>query len=171
MITGFMPILGENPKILILGSMPSETSLEKQQYYGHPRNAFWPIMLSIFLPNTNNANLDYEQRKKLLMDHRIAVWDVLQSCQREGSLDTAIAMDSIQANNFMDFFKLNSAIKTVVFNGAKAESIYQKNVLQEVSNQFSDIKYIRLPSTSPAHASLTLQQKTEIWQNALNPPQ
>ena len=166
-IFGFPPIAKENAKILILGSMPSDVSLQKQEYYGHGRNAFWPIMLSLFNETTDFDAANYRQRQNLLIKNRIAVWDVLQNCYRAGSLDTAIKMDSIKVNAFPSFFTMHKAIEKVCFNGAKAEGIYAKYVLPHIKDQFDYLQYVRLPSTSPAHAAMTLQQKIEVWENAI----
>ncbi len=166
-ISGFTAIAEENATLLILGSMPSKTSLKKQQYYGHERNAFWPIMLSILTNQSPHQIPSYNQRKQLLINNYIAVWDVLQSCFRQGSLDTAIKMDSIKTNDFYQFFSTHTAIKKVFFNGAKAETIFRKYVLPTMSEQFSYLHYCRLPSTSPAHAAMTLHQKTAIWEKQI----
>jgi len=166
-IFGFPPIAKENAKILILGSMPSDISLQKQQYYGHQRNAFWPIMLSLFNQVSNLEGIDYSQRKKLLIEQHIAVWDVLQHCVRAGSLDTAIKMDSIKVNDFHPFFSVHKAIEKVCFNGTKAEGIYVKYVLPHIKDQFDYLQYVRLPSSSPAHAAMPLQQKIEVWGNEI----
>ena len=112
--------------------MPSVASLEQQQYYAHKANAFWPIMLSILKPNSAIEITEYSQRTRILIENRIAVWDVLQSCNRTGSLDTAIKMESIKVNDFLHFYTTHTAIKYVFFNGAKAESIYQKHVFSHL---------------------------------------
>lgn len=162
-IKGFLPIADKNANILILGSMPSVSSLQQQQYYAHKRNAFWPIMISLFGQNMGDDFSDYVQRRALLLKNNIAVWDVLQSCDREGSLDSAIKVDSVSVNNFNDFFLTQKCIKTVFFNGAMAEKTYSKYVLPGLQSSFSEIDYHKLPSTSPAHAAMTIQQKTECW--------
>ena len=170
-ISSFTPVANENAKILILGSMLSDVSLQEQEYYAHQRNAFWPIMSSLF--NTGSDQKDYSQRKNMLIENRIALWDVLQSCYRKGSLDTAIEMDSVIVNDFFQFFTKHIEIKKVCFNGAKAEAVYVKYVLPTVKHQFGYLEYARLPSTSPAHAAMTLQQKTDAWAKeiiALNAP-
>mgnify|MGYP000108315334 FL=1 len=166
-ITGFPPITDKHSKVLILGSVPSEMSLLKQQYYGHPRNAFWPIMLAVLNIPTAVDKIPYSQRQKLLLKNNIAVWDVLQSCHRQGSLDTAIKMDSIKVNDFLHFFSNHTKIETICFNGAKSETVYNKHVLPHIKNEFGHLHYIKLPSTSPAHAAMTLQQKATIWSNCL----
>jgi hypoxanthine-DNA glycosylase len=167
-ISGFPPISNKQAKVLILGSMPSEISILKQQYYGHQRNAFWPIMLSLFSQSADFDKTAYSQRKQLLIKNNIAVWDVLQSCYREGSLDAAIKMNSIKTNDFKTFYSMHTNIVKICFNGAKAEAVYNKHVLPLVKNQFSHLEYIKLPSTSPAYAAMTIQQKIAIWSNSLS---
>ena len=164
-ISGFTAIANKNAKILILGSMPSDVSLQEQEYYAHQRNAFWPIMFS--LCNESSERSDYWQRKKMLIENKIAVWDVLQSCYRKGSLDTAIKMNSIKVNDFHLFFTKHTGITKVCFNGAKAESVYAKYVLPVIKEQFGYLQYVRLPSTSPAHAAMTLEQKIEAWKKEI----
>ena len=159
-LDSFAPIVSKQAKILILGTMPGTASLQKQQYYGHPRNAFWPIMEALF---AINPELCYRDRKAKLTENGIAVWDVLLSCNRRGSLDSQIEKTSIRVNNFADFFTEYNHIKHVFFNGALAESLYRKNSLPTLGNRFSYLHYRRLPSTSPAHASLTVAQKVQAW--------
>jgi len=159
-LDGFPPIISTNATVLILGTMPGTASLLKQEYYGHPRNAFWPIMNALF---AMAPELCYRERKTKLIDNGIAVWDVLQGCKRQGSLDSNIEPASMKINNFEEFFAEYGGIKHVFFNGVVAEKLYQKNVLPALCNRFSFLEYRRLPSTSPAYASLTLAQKTEAW--------
>jgi len=160
-ISSFAPIANEKAKILILGSIPSAVSIQEHEYYAHKRNAFWPIMISLF--NAGAYQNNYKQRKNTLIKNNIALWDVLQSCYRQGSLDTAIKMDSVIVNDFFQFFTRHTEIKKVCFNGAKAETVYIKYVLPTVKQQFGYLEYVRLPSTSPAHATMTLRQKTDAW--------
>lgn len=160
-LEGFAPIVSQHAKVLILGSMPGEASLIKQQYYGHARNAFWPIMNALF---SIDPELCYVERKQALIDNNIAVWDVITSCKRPGSLDSRIETASIITNRFDVFFSEYSSIQQVFFNGATAEKLYRKYSLPTLSEYFSYIQYHRLPSTSPAHASLNLAQKIEAWQ-------
>ena len=157
---GFAPIVSEQAKVLILGTMPGAASLLKQQYYGHPRNAFWPIMAALF---GAHVELDYQQRKDVLIDNGIAVWDVLQYCRRPGSLDANIDMASIRVNDFIGLFTRYPLITQVFFNGATAEKMYKRHVQAMLDNYFPNIEYRRLPSTSPAYASLRLAQKMEAW--------
>ncbi len=167
-ITGFQPIANKSAEILILGSMPSETSLLTQQYYAHPRNAFWLIMFNLFNKPTAIDNPSYQQKKKLLLQNNIAIWDVLQSCERKGSLDSAIKMDSIKANDFYTFLTLHGNIKRVCFNGAKAETVYNKHVLPDIKISFEYLQYLKLPSTSPAYAAMSIQQKMILWAQGLS---
>jgi TDG/mug DNA glycosylase family protein len=146
--------------------MPSITSLQKQQYYGHHKNAFWPIMGELF---NFDYHLNYFERTKILTDHGIAVWDVLQKCQRPGSLDANIALESIQVNNFELLFDQYPLIKRVFFNGGMAESVYKKYILPGLLSRFRYLQYMRLPSTSPANASLSYKEKLEAWRVILQP--
>ncbi len=157
----FEPIADSNSELLILGSMPGQESLAAGRYYANRRNAFWKIMEHLLGFDPDAA---YETRLDKLKKAHIAVWDVLQSCARVGSLDASIDADSITANDFHDFFDVHDKIRTVLFNGAKAESAYRQYVLPSVSAV--PVSYMRLPSTSPAHAALSYQQKLQAWKAA-----
>jgi TDG/mug DNA glycosylase family protein len=159
-IKGFMPIVSEHSNVLILGSMPSVASLLGQQYYGHPRNAFWPIMSALF---SIDPGLCYIERKESLINNGIAVWDVLQSCNRLGSSDSNIKQASIRINDFAGFFADYKGIKQVFFNGKMAETVYQQRIQPVLSDCFTYLEYHCLPSTSPANAALKLEQKIEAW--------
>lgn len=159
-IDGFAPIVSSDANVLILGSMPSEASLLKQQYYGHQRNAFWPIMSALF---GFDPELSYQRRKEMLMENGIAVWDVLQSCHRLGSSDSNIKLATLRTNDFTAFFSGYNCIKHVFFNGRVAEKLYQNRILPALNHRFSYLEYQRLPSTSPAYASLKFEQKLEAW--------
>jgi hypoxanthine-DNA glycosylase len=163
-VTGFPPIADSNAIILILGSMPSIKSLEARQYYAHPRNSFWFIITRLF---SVTAELEYEQKKALLLRNRIALWDVLHTCRRKGSLDSSIKNESTVANDFNTFFNDHPLIKAVYFNGTRAQQEYNKNILPTLQARFSSIEYERLPSTSPAMASLSREQKLQQWKAIL----
>ncbi|MGR9115767.1 MAG: DNA-deoxyinosine glycosylase [Gammaproteobacteria bacterium] len=165
-IDGFAPIVSRSAKVLILGSMPSTTSLAKQQYYGHPRNAFWPVMGALV---GAKPEFDYRQRQLILIEHHIAVWDVLQSCIRPGSLDTNIDMNSVKVNDFDAFFEQYEHIRQVFFNGSAAEKVFMQRVLPNLNEHFNYLEYQRLPSTSPANAGMTLEQKINAWKVILQP--
>ena len=163
----FPAIADKHAHILILGSMPGVISLERQQYYAHPRNAFWPIMATLF----DMAEVwNYDHRCEHLIKNNIAVWDVLKSCQRQGSLDQHIKADSMVANDFNTFFQQHPHIQTIVFNGAKSAQVFSRHVLPIMDNAVNQISRQQLPSTSPAHASMTFEQKLQHWQQALSKP-
>lgn len=149
-------------RILILGSMPGEASLAAGQYYAHPRNAFWPVVAEVL---GFDAAASYEQRLAALVASRIALWDVLQSCRRRGSLDTRIEGASEVANDFEAFFAAHPAVEAVLFNGAKAEASYRRHVLERGVG--AALAYRRLPSTSPANASWPRERKLAAWRAAL----
>lgn len=157
---GFPPIVGRDPRILILGSMPGVASLEKVEYYGHPRNAFWPVVSNLL---QQEQPQDYELRCTMLKDNGIAVWDVLYACVRPGSLDSNIDKDSMRCNDFPDFFAQHPSLQAVFFNGGKAEEVFRKRVLRALSSQQQALHFERLPSTSPAMAALNLAQKQQAW--------
>jgi len=159
--SGFSPVAEPDAKILILGSMPGQKSLEENQYYAHPRNSFWPIMFKLFKAD---KALTYDERKSLLLKHNIALWDVLKSCYREGSLDSDIDQSTVEPNDFKKFFSKHKHIKAVLFNGAKAEQLFKKSSLKTLNKEQQDLAYIKLPSTSPAHAAQTFEQKLLQWE-------
>ncbi|MBT8439823.1 MAG: DNA-deoxyinosine glycosylase [Gammaproteobacteria bacterium] len=163
-VTGFPPIADSKAVILILGSMPSIKSLQAHQYYAHPYNSFWFIMSALF---ADNGELDYNARKSLLLHNRIALWDVLDTCQREGSLDSSIKNETIVVNDFNTFFVEHPLIQAVYFNGTRAQQEYNRQVLPKLDEKFSSIEYQRLPSTSPAMASLSREQKLQQWKAIL----
>lgn len=161
-IASFLPIASRNARILILGSMPGEASLQAGQYYAHPRNQFWRLLGELlgFDPNGN-----YDHKTKSLMDAKIALWDVLKSCRRLGSLDANIEAQSVVFNDFVPFFECHALISHVFFNGIKAEQLFTRQ--PEYQSHFKGLHLLRLPSTSPAHALLDYEQKREQWRALL----
>ncbi len=158
----FPPFTAPDAEILILGSMPGLVSLAADEYYAHPRNAFWPIMAELF---GFDLAAPYNERVKALGAAKVAVWDVLYSCSRPGSLDSNIVSDSLIANDLASFLQQHPALKRVFFNGAKAESCFRKHIASTLAA--GSISYQRLPSTSPAHAALTFAQKLAAWRTIL----
>jgi hypoxanthine-DNA glycosylase len=154
----FPPIAAPDARVLVLGSMPGVASLAANQYYAHPRNAFWPIMATLF---GFDAALDYPARTKALAASSIAVWDVLHSCRRQGSLDSAIEDDTLVANDLAGFLAGHPAIRHVFFNGAKADSCFRRHIKLAMPER--EIAFTRLPSTSPAHAGRSFEQKLLAW--------
>lgn len=161
-ITGFSPIANKASRILILGSMPGELSLEYSQYYAHPRNAFWNIMAGIV---GFSAELPYEARIEALKASGIALWDVLHTCVRSGSLDSSIKSVSQVPNDFQQFFKNCPNICKVGFNGRKAEKIFNRYVKPNVKTE--GISLVYLPSSSPA-LTLNFENKLQVWRENLN---
>jgi len=157
-VQSFAPIETADARILILGSMPGEASLRAGQYYAHPRNLFWRIMGELLGTDPGSP---YEQRIQALKSARIALWDVLYSCRRKGSLDSNIDHESLVPNDFAAFFLSHPQITRVFFNGTKAEQCYRKH-MQPVTG-IESIEYLRLPSTSPANASLSYERKLDAW--------
>ncbi|MEN2488574.1 DNA-deoxyinosine glycosylase [Flavobacterium sp. B11] len=149
----FAPISSPTSKILILGTMPGTKSLELSQYYGHNQNNFWKFMFQILDEEFSN---DYEIRKNLLIKNNIALWDVLQFCDRVGSLDSAIKNEI--ANDFESFLETHPKIENILFNGQKAEAFFKKYV-----HLNKEYKTFTLPSTSPANAGKTFQDKLNEW--------
>ena len=161
---GFPPIINKTAAVLILGSMPGEESLRKNEYYGHPRNAFWKIMATLF---EFDPLIKYEERIKILLKNKIALWDVMRLCERKGSLDSNIKSKTIVENDFYSFFNSFPKIRAVYFNGIKAEKEYLKRVLPELSGLKYNINYERLPSTSPAMTQMTFKAKMLEWSKIL----
>lgn len=161
-VRSFDPVARPDAEVLILGSMPGEASLAAGRYYAHPRNAFWPILRSVLgVP----PGAEYEQALAALQAARVALWDVLHSCHRDGSLDSSIVPDTQRPNDFAAFFAAHPRIDLVLFNGAKAEDAYRRHVRTEGIG--ASLAYLRLPSTSPANASWSFERKRDAWQNAL----
>lgn len=158
-IRSFAPIAGRNARVLILGSMPGRASLAAGRYYAHPQNAFWRIAAELL---RIEPDAPYRRRVQALKSARIALWDVLHSCIRQGSLDTMIEQEI--ANDFAAFFGAHPGITHVFFNGAKAEASYRRHVLGRID---IPLRYARLPSTSPAHASLPFRRKLAAWRAIL----
>jgi TDG/mug DNA glycosylase family protein len=156
MLKGLAPITSDNATILILGSMPSVKSLEQQQYYGHPRNAFWIIMAAI----TELALIDsYEERCQALKQHGIALWDVIGECNRSGSLDSSIVKKSVRPNKILEFIKQHPKLHTIALNGGTAFTLFKKYFLSDIPEH---ITIVQLPSTSPAY-TLEVEKKINIW--------
>ena len=162
-ITGFPPIANRKARVLVLGSMPSEASLAAGRYYAYRHNQFWRIAGAIlgFEPDAT-----YARRKAVLMKAGIALWDVVESCVRKGSLDSAIREDSIRANDFASFLAAHPGIRRVCFNGRKAESAWRRRVVPTLPKSVR-LEYRLLPSTSPAHAGMGYRSKLRVWRSAI----
>jgi hypoxanthine-DNA glycosylase len=158
-LTGLAPVLDARTRILILGSFPGAASLVAQQYYAHPRNLLWPILSA--LTGEPLARLPYAGRLPLLLAHGFGLWDVLGACEREGSLDSAIRKPA--ANDFARLRDLCPLLHTVGFNGQTAGKFAPQFAAQ-------GYRALVLPSTSPAHAALSFEQKLAAWRALLVDP-
>lgn len=154
----FAPVVDANTRVLILGSLPGEVSLAKSEYYAHPRNLFWPLMSGVV--GTDLVTLAYERRLAILLDAGIGLWDVVDRAHRKGSLDAAIR--DHQPNNLATLVRTLPALRAVGFNGATSAKIGMPQLAG------TELSLLRLPSSSPAYASRTFEQKLEDWM-ALRP--
>lgn len=155
-LKGFAPISDNRANILILGSMPSVKSLEQEQYYGHPRNAFWKVMATI---TGVSAEADYLQRSQAIKDHGIALWDVIGECIRPGSLDSDIDLNSIKANAILPFIEEHPCLEMIGLNGGTAYKLFKQHFLHTIP---AHIKIVKLPSTSPAY-TISIEDKIKQW--------
>lgn len=152
-IASFNPIVDSKTKILILGSIPGVKSLEKVEYYGNKQNQFWKILFSIF--KQESVPEWYKNKVNFLLQNRIGLWDVVQNCERKGSLDIAIKNQEI--NDFNSFFNEYPQITTLVFNGKTAYQFFYKKY-----GQIKGITYSVMPSTSPAN-TIPFEKKLNEW--------
>ena len=173
-VQSFNAICNEHTHTMVLGSMPGVASLDAHQYYAHKRNSFWPIMLAFI----NQSKPDYGVHEKLSYPDKVAslqaagfgLWDVLAECERVGSLDSAIKSNSVIMNDFPALFIRYANISTVAFNGKTAERLFLRHAMPKLKDAQFDVDSIRwvcLPSSSPAMASLSLTQKYQQWTTLL----
>jgi hypoxanthine-DNA glycosylase len=156
-IFSFPPISDPTGEILILGTMPGDRSLLLNQYYGHGGNHFWKILFDL---HNEPPTKDYERRKTLLLENRIALWDVLKACRREESADSAIEAE--EPNDFGQFLAAHLQIRLIAFNGRNAAAFFQRHVTHKTA-----LPQVVLPSTSSANGWLTYSQKLEEWRRGL----
>jgi hypoxanthine-DNA glycosylase len=152
-IFSFDPISDRNAIVLILGTMPGVKSLKINQYYGHGGNSFWKLIFSVY---DKPFSASYDEKKKTLLENKIALWDVLKACEREGSSDKSILLE--ESNDFVKFFHEHSNIQLIAFNGGNAEMLFYKYSLQRPK-----VKFITLPSTSPANTWKNFEEKLVEW--------
>ena len=163
-VQSFEPVIGRQPKVIILGSMPGVASLEAAQYYAHPRNAFWPIMGQLF---DIDHHASYPSRIRQLQRLPLILWDSLKSCHRPGSLDADIADNSAVANDFPDLLRRYPDIRAIVCNGATSEKYFRKLALPALPQPHA-FDLLRMPSTSPANAGMNFEQKLAAWRRLLD---
>jgi hypoxanthine-DNA glycosylase len=159
LIHSFSPVVGVNPHLLILGSMPGKPSLQAQRYYANERNAFWSIMGALF---SAGPDLPYPQRLDKLSLAGIALWDVIATCERESSLDADIVPATVRPNDFSAFLAVHRSIRTICFNGVAAQAYFRRLVLPRQPG-LDGIALHVLPSTSPAHAAKSYAEKLAAW--------
>lgn len=148
----FEPIFDKNSEILVLGSFPSVKSRENNFYYAHPQNRFWRVVASVYscpVPKT------VEEKKNMLLSNKIAVWDVIRSCEITGSADSTIK--SVTPNDLSEIFSVAN-IKKIYANGKTAQSLYNKYIKKNTG-----VDIISLPSTSPANAAYSLEKLIKEW--------
>lgn len=150
----FAPISDPKTAILILGSLPGDTSLALNEYYGHPRNRFWKIISTL---SKQALPLNYTDKKALLQKTNIGVWDVAHTAIRKGSLDMAMAQEV--PNDLEKFINSHNHLKVIGFNGKKAETLFDRHF-----NRKPGIRYVSLPSSSPANAAITFENICKMWE-------
>jgi hypoxanthine-DNA glycosylase len=162
MLQGLPPLINRQTRVLILGSFPGVKSLQMQQYYAHPQNAFWKLVFQIILADSLEEICAerYEIRSKKLLKHGIGCWDVYAACEREGSLDSAI--QNAQLNDLASLRKRCPNLQAIAHNGAESHS-YSKHTLA------LGLPVYKLPSSSPANASWSFERKLAAWREALAP--
>ena len=150
----FVPVFDENSKVLILGTFPSVKSRENRFYYGHPQNRFWKVIAGL---TESEVPQTIEEKKKLLLEHGIAIWDVIESCDIIGSSDSSIK-NVVPAD--IERVVANSKIQNIYANGGTAKKLYEKYSQKKTGREI-----IGLPSTSPANAAYSLERLLECWQD------
>ncbi len=157
-IENFPPVFGADARVLILGSMPGRVSLEANQYYAHPRNHFWFLMESLL---GISRGLDYQDRLAALKDKKVALWDSAWRCVRHASADAT--MDEIRASDFGMLFEKAPDIQAIYFNGRKSEEVFRRYALPGLSEEIARLPMCYLPSTSPANAGTSYEEKCSRW--------
>lgn len=152
----FSPLYDENSEILILGSFPSVKSREEMFFYGHPQNRFWRVIAAV---TESKVPENISEKRELLLKNRIALWDVISSCEITGSSDSSIK--NVVPNDISEILK-NSKIKRIYVNGKTSEKYYNKYIREKTG-----INAVCLPSTSPANAKCTLEKLQEEWKRIL----
>ena len=154
---GFAPIIDENSRVLILGSLPGDESIRQQRYYAHPNNQFWKILSTVY---GQQINARYECRVEFLRRNGLALWDVLRSAERAGSLDSAIRGEV--ANDFSSLFENYRELRRVAFNGGQAQTLLGRYIARQLPNLAKSLDMDVLPSTSGRHV-LSFEEKVARW--------
>lgn len=162
--TGLPVIAARNARVLILGSYPGQISLERQEYYANPRNAFWRILHAVVGVEVDQP---YEKRVGKVCDAGLALWDVCAVAIRPGSLDSALRRSSVMPNDFTAFFGVHRHIERICFNGQMAAGLFRRLVCPNVPRSCQQMPLVILPSSSPAYAAMPFAVKVERWRDAL----
>lgn len=158
-VHSFEPVVGRDPRIIILGSMPGIISLQAVEYYAHPRNLFWTILAELF---EIDIACSYQQRVRQVQELPLILWDTLKSCHREGSLDANISNQQIEANDIVGLVEQHPRLRAIACNGASSHK-YFKRLVEPHLPAAREIEVIKLPSTSPANAGMSWAQKLAAW--------
>ena len=153
------PIIGRNPRIIILGSMPGIISINASQYYANPCNLFWMVLADLF---DININCSYESKVQQVQQLPVIIWDTLKSCHREGSLDSKILSTDLEANDIGSLLKQFPTVQVIAFNGAASAKYFDRLVKPQLSKE-QNVEFFKMPSTSPANAGMKQQLKLDIW--------
>lgn len=160
-VASFPPQVGAGCVLLLLGTVPSRRSLELRQSYGHAHNLFWPFMGELF-----GAGPDLPYAERIARLHRIGVgiWDVLERCERPGSLDSAIVRASEVGNDVPGLLERQAAIRAIGLNGSKAQQVFRRHILPQLPPALAArVTLLDLPSTSPANAAIPRAVKLQRW--------
>jgi hypoxanthine-DNA glycosylase len=163
-VHSFEPIVGRDPRILILGSMPGVMSLQAVEYYANPRNLFWKIIGELF---ELDIECSYQSRIRQISDLPLVLWDTLRACHRQGSLDSSILRQQIEANDIEGLLRQHSGLRAIAFNGAASEKYFSQLVKQNLPAS-SELALLKMPSTSPANAGMKFEQKLQAWRRLLD---
>lgn len=164
-LESFLPLVGDRPRILVLGSMPGVASLARGQYYAHPQNAFWRIAATLF---GFDAAAPYDQRAQRLAAAGVAVWDVLAACEREGSLDAAIVRETEIAHPIGEWLRTHDGVERLLLNGEKARAAFVEHIVPTLAPDLRGrVTWAKVPSTSPAHAGQRFEAKLAAWREAI----
>lgn len=165
LVHSFEPIVGRDPRIVILGSMPGVVSLQAVQYYANPRNVFWAIIAELF---GIDMDCSYASRVHQISQLPLILWDTLKACHREGSLDSKILRQQIEANDVAGLVEQhNSSLRVIAFNGAASAKYFDQLEKHRLSANHR-LALIKLPSTSPANATMNFEQKLAAWRILLD---
>jgi hypoxanthine-DNA glycosylase len=164
-VASFPPQVGEGCRVLVLGTVPSAASLAMRQSYAHPHNLFWPFMGELY---GAGPDLPYAERIARLHAAGVGIWDVLRHCERPGSLDSSILVESEVANDIPELLRTHPTIRAIALNGAKAAQVFARRIGPRIDpERLASIEVLALPSTSPANASIPRTVKLERWRALL----